>query len=544
MNHVKKILPTYVICFVFSFMLYIFEPITMYLNNPNDLWFDLNMVILPLVLTFLFLFLFLAFFFTIMYFITSIALKKNGFYNFCVLAFFIIFICTYIQGNYLSGWLPALNGDSINWKNSSYLIPKIIMVIMFIIFTIILIISTIKLKFNIVIKYAAYISLAVFLMLNISLISTILTNGISSKKNIMIATNKNLDNASTDKNFFILLLDAVDSVMFEEAMNGDDDFKNTFEDFTYYKDTMSTYAYTRDSVPYILTNTFNKNKSDFRSYSINAYDNSKFLDKLEKMDYERNLYDSELIWDSNKAKKISNLTDANNNLDMLSYIKQQTKYILFKYLPYSLKKYSKINTMEFESANNTPDKFTWWDDEYYLNIQNNDINRVDNKVFSFIHLEGAHVPYLYNKELKITKAGNYHDTLLGNLTIIDTYLNRLKENDVYDNSVIIIMSDHGYSLGNGAFGRQNPILFIKGINEHHKMIKSDLPISYTDLDEAYNELLDDKKSTDLFKNIDKNRERKFIWYEYTKEDHMVEYIQKGKAWDLDTLVKTGKEFNR
>lgn len=544
MNHVKKLLPTYVICFVFSFMLYIYEPITMYLNNPDDLWFNLDMVIVPLLLAFLSLFILLVCFFTIIYFINFLVLKKNKFYKFCVLAFFVIFICTYIQGNYLSSWLPALNGDSINWKSNSYLIPKIITASICIIFTMIVIISTIKLKFEVVIKYVTYASLVVFLMLNVSLISTILTNGISTKENIVVATKKNLDNASTDKNFFILLLDAVDSVMFEEAINSDADFKNTFADFTYYKDTMSTYAYTRDSVPYILTNTFNKNKNDFRSYSTNAYDNSKLFAKLEDMEYERNLYESELIWDSNKANKISNLVDADNKLDMLSYIKQQTKYILFKYLPYSLKKYSMINTMNFELANNTPNQFTWRDDKYYSHIKNNNINTVKNKVFSFVHLEGAHVPYLYNKKLEITNVGNYHDTLLGNLTIIDTYLNRLKENNVYDNSVIIIMSDHGYSLGNGSFGRQNPILFIKGINEHHKMIKSDLPISYTDLYDAYIELLNDNKSTELFKNIDKDRERKFIWYEYTKEDHMVEYVQKGKAWDLDTLVKTGKEFNR
>ena len=30
----------------------------------------------------------------------------------------------------------------------------------------------------------------------------------------------------------------------------------------------------------------------------------------------------------------------------------------------------------------------------------------------------------------------------------------------------------------------------------------------------------------------------------TKEDHMTEYVQKGKVCDKKTLVKTGKEFNR
>ena len=32
--------------------------------------------------------------------------------------------------------------------------------------------------------------------------------------------------------------------------------------------------------------------------------------------------------------------------------------------------------------------------------------------------------------------------------------------------------------------------------------------------------------------------------EYTKEDHMVEYVQTGNAWNKKTMVKTGKEYNR
>ena len=73
---------------------------------------------------------------------------------------------------------------------------------------------------------------------------------------------------------------------------------------------------------------------------------------------------------------------------------------------------------------------------------------------------------------------------------------------------------------------------------------SDRKVSHLDLIEAYKILLDDKKSTELFKNIPDERERSFIWYKYTKENHMVEYKTKGHAWEKDNQVKTGREFNR
>ena len=58
------------------------------------------------------------------------------------------------------------------------------------------------------------------------------------------------------------------------------------------------------------------------------------------------------------------------------------------------------------------------------------------------------------------------------------------------------------------------------------------------------ELLDGKKSTELFLNIDNNRIRRYLWYQWPNEENLVEYEQSGEAWNMDTLVKTGKEFNR
>ena len=114
---------------------------------------------------------------------------------------------------------------------------------------------------------------------------------------------------------------------------------------------------------------------------------------------------------------------------------------------------------------------------------------------------------------------------------------------MYDNSVVIILADHGFNYDYHT-GRQNPILYIKGTNEHHEMRESDIPVSYCDLSDAYIELIKGKSSEEIFKNIDYNRKRRYLLYQYLAEDHMVEYEQNGKAWDEDTLEPTGREFNR
>ena len=103
------------------------------------------------------------------------------------------------------------------------------------------------------------------------------------------------------------------------------------------------------------------------------------------------------------------------------------------------------------------------------------------------------------------------------------------------------MADHGYWASTG---RQNPILYIKGIDEHHEMHTSDIAVSYEDLTNAYMQLLEGEKTESLFKDIDPNRVRRFIDNPFENEDTMIEYEQRGKAWDSSATVETGREFKR
>ncbi|MBR2712902.1 MAG: sulfatase-like hydrolase/transferase [Bacilli bacterium] len=543
----RRLITAYIISFVLVFMLYFYEPITMYLNNVNDFWFNLNIIIWPLIKINLLLFLSLSIIFTVIYFVNKKINDKTLIFDICLVAFFIGFLCSYIQGNFLANNLPPLDGTSIDWFSKEYLSQNIISIVMWILISIITILLTIKFKRERIIKCISYVTIAIFAMLLASFVSVVFTkNDVSKKGNSIIVTSKNIENVSTDKNFFIFVVDATDSVIFEEEMNKNEKYKEMFNDFTYYKDTMSVYPFTRDSIPILLTGVVNENKTDFSTYSTDALNNSKLLNKLYEENYSTNIYETELIWDDKKSTKIDNvmpLHSEKNGSKIVEYVyfKEQTKYILFKYLPFSLKKVSHVEKMDFLRANS--DLFHSDNIENYKALKNQAVNKIDEKYFQFLHIDGAHVPFDLDSNVNRIENGTYNQKVQAMLKIIEVYLDRLKNNDVYDNSVIIIMADHGYSYA-GLIGRQNPILFIKGIDEHHEMISSDIPVSQLDYVDAYLDLLDGKKSTDLFDNIDNNRERRYLLYEYTKEDHMIEYLQKGKAWDEETLVPTGKEFNR
>ncbi len=538
----KKLIPAFLVTFFFCFMVFLYEPILMYATNIDDFWFDLEIMIKPVLIIFIILLCLGCLLFSVLYLINKFFSKDVKGYKIVLLFTFLAFFATYIQGNYLVTHLPSLDGRTIDW--TLFTKDNIITFIMWLVLAAILIISLVKLKLDKTIKYATYISVAVFIMLLVSLTSTLVTTDAFLAKDGINITEENINTISKDKNFLIFLVDAVDSMKFKTIIESNQDYKNMFNDFTYYPDTLSAYPYTRDSIPYILSGQINKNETSFGEYSSNALNNSLLFRKLDEKDYKINLYDDELIWNGNRNFEIKNIVSTkDSNVNLEKFFKQELKYVLFKYLPYNLKKYSRIEHMDFKT---TIEKFKWNDDVVYQTIiENQNLKKESSKQFQFIHTEGAHVPYNFDRNLNKIENGTYGEKVEATIKLMNSYLERLKKNGTYDNSVIILMADHGFDEQYRSIQyRFNPILLIKGINEKHEMLESKIPISYFDLPTAYEELLKDKKSTELFQNIDKNRTREMIWYEYSVENHMVEYETKGSATEVEKYNKTGNVYDR
>ena len=552
-NYFKDMWVSYAIAFVISYMLFIVEPISMYANNVNDFWFDLSILIKPSLLFFFGLFLLISVIYNVIYFINKKALKVFNVIGFTV------FIYMYIQGNYLVGDLPVLDGTPIDWSNytkdmviSGGVICLAILIVAF---------SCIKLKVDRFAKISGYITLAVFAMLSVSLISTLVSTDALKAKNrdfIATATTKNIDKYSKNENFIIFLLDATDQRTFSEVLKKDKEEAKQLKDFTYFPDTMSVHPYTQESLPLILTGEVYENQDDYLKYAVNAYKKSELFNYLYKNNYQVNTYIAEFPFNDQDASKISNIinssADGNLKVNYLEFFKEEVKYDLFRYLPFFLKDKSRIDTLNFNDTKVAPEEYELFDDWHTLYFHEHlkkwgfsEAN--EDKVFKFIHIEGAHVPHKFTKELVRNEKATYFEGVEGVLALMIEYIDFLKENGVYDNSTIIFMADHGYNGGNGIVsyenGRQNPMFLVKAKGEHHdEMGYSDKPISYVDLQDAFKDLIDGKDSTQLFANIPNERVRRHLVYINGLETHMTEYESKGKAWETEKMYKTGKEFNR
>ena len=537
----KEMIPVVVLAFTVSFMFFIYEPITIFAANTEDFWFgfkdmlNANMIYVTATVIAITVI-------GIIVLVINRFTKKKRLLDIFILILSTCFIVAYIQGNYLAGSLPSLDGTVIEWNqyNGQGIISCILVLVVLVVNIIVFIKCKAKYK-----KIIMFVTLAVFIMLCASLVSTLLTNQqMYEPKGEFEVTNKNMNILSTNKNFLILLLDLEDSRTFDKVLKANNK-EYIFQDFTYFPDTISAYPYTRESIPFILSGVWYEAETPFTEYLNKTLNESEFIATLKKEKYDVNIYEQDLAWTDNKALEIDNIEAINSDLDEVEFLKQEIKYIMFKYLPFPLKKYSKIETIDYRNAKREKDNtnIIFDCDNKIIYDTLDDITLQKKNYFQFIHADGGHFPWNMNVNFEIIENGTYEDKIEASIRVTEKYLDRIKASGQYDNSIIIVMADHGNN-GSERVGKQNPILYIKGINEtHDEMQVSDKKVSYVDLNESiYYDLLDGKKSTELLEDIDENRIRRFIWYR--DYDDMYEQTLDGHAWETEKLINTGNRYKR
>lgn len=537
----KELLPAWSVAFAFCFMLFLYEPLVMYATNKDDLRFDLGAFFAPLLGIFLMFFIGSAAVLTGLFFLFKL-IRKPAVFKIITAFVFVIFAATYAQGNFLAGHLPALDGSAIDW--SAYTKDNIITLAVWVVLLALMILALVKCELDSVMKFAALLSAAVFVMLSVSLVSVLVKNDAFRRKDAFISSAAGLNGASTDKNFFVFMVDSQSAAKFSEVISSDG-----FDDFTFYPDTLSTFAYTRDSLPYILSGQMNLNEMEFGDYTKNALNSSLLFEELDARGYDLYLYSNELSWYGDRGFDIKNAVDFKKaSFRFGEFFKQEARYVSFKYLPYIFKKYSDIGNMDFNRAIEMDEMYDWRNDALYRGFNASETETSGAAQFRLIHAEGAHVPLDMDENLNRIENGTYFQKTAATAELIRAFVESLKQAGVYDNSAIIILSDHGYQPASGApenyiLSRFNPVLMIKGFDERHDFAVSDKPVSYLDLPEAYRDLLDGKQTAELFPDAEYPRTRTVIWYEIYKEEHKEEYQTDGKATEWDKFVNTGKVYD-
>ena len=539
----EDMIPALFITLSGCFMLCIYAPLDLYFNNKNEFWFSERILISEQMITFLITILIIILFYYLC------RLVGKGFYSFVLFLTTDIFICSYIQGNFRIANLPPMDGSAVDW--SIYNNENTITLIIWIVITLILLFVYKYVRAKGFRSVAIVVSVFLTMVLTVSLISSYIgSRSIVGNTEFECSKDHEFD-VSDVENFYILILDAVDAHTYQEVAEAHPEYKEWFNDFTFFPNTTCVYPFTSRAIPHILSGFIFENERDFTEFSTDAIDNSPFLKALEENGYQMSIYEPELTYSGYQLDRFANIRTDNFQLNPeyeLVFIKKQIKLALFKYFPYFLKKYVLVDTNIFSLMKGS-NPFTTYNDEFLQDIMDEEnVTHTRKKIFAFYHVQGAHLPFIYDKNVNTIpeEQGSYYQNIEASMTIAGAFLNKLKEAGVYDNSTIIIMADHGYQARNGGImERFNPLFMIKGFQEKHAYNASEAPLSYFDLPEAYNRLLAHQPAVNCFdaKEGDQ-RERRLLYLKWLEEDLIKECIQDGYAADYENIKLTGNEYYR
>lgn len=519
-----------------TYMMFISSVIDIYVTNKDEFWFDIFKLFPPIFLQFIIAEAANLLLLGILLFIS----KKV--YRIVLITEFTLFVILYLHGNIFLGGISSFSGDSGTYIYRRY---KLLSVIIILVLTAGIILLLKKLKYEKTRKTITLVSafmIGVLLLSNIS--ETIIYKGLERKSGFVVTT-KDMWEYSDDENFIIFILDAIGNDNFYNAVQEYNDYSGSdvFRDFTYYSNTAGKYPFTQFALVQILTGRSYVPTESFSDFCRSSFNESRLLNTLYDSGYKMQMYEIlESLYatfeiDDNILGKFSNCIVMNS--DFASHrrlYKTIDRTVLYRYLPYFLKPYVRTDLIDYAHLQDIGADTQVYSDmnlSFYEYEKEAEIVHTDNKVFKLIHIEGGHrslgnSKYILDRNMDMYDGAFTYEAMaeqqLGCCMLVDNYLELLKENGVYDNSTIIVMSDHGARISKeGEYNTLeygcNPILFIKQKNETSDSCRvSSAPVTYDDLEECFMRLLNGYGSDEVFDCKEGDvRSRYYYYYEKTDD---------------------------
>ncbi len=531
------------------FIAVVYGPLELYFTNREDFWFAPN-VILPDVI-----FLFIVAFALCIVLLLLAQKFSQKLYEFFTACYVWGTLVCYIHSNFLSGWLPSMDGTEVDWN--AYPTQRLISAAVCAA-VLVLVIFLAKIKW---LQKAAFWGGSVMTLMLLITITTIGIGSTSTVGSYYTATTEGLQTYSTDQNFVIFVVDSVDGDVFENLVEANPEYQESLRDFTYYRNSLSAYPYTHYAVPQLLTGQWYEGGEDFEQFRSKAVKQAPLFQTLGEQNYKMGIYFTENLVDKNaEPERFFNMKwEAPSIVSHPALWRVILRMSCVKNAPFDFKRlgYSlpdKLNQLKLIDRQQEDSAFTVSDRDFLQNCQTADT--CPEKMFKYIHVEGAHTPLQYGPHLENvadTPQATYENQVAGTIYLIQNYLDMLRKNGTYENTAVIIMSDHGYVDAEKedpalkAQGRQNiqrahSVFLAKGFGESHDYAVSDAALSYDDLQKVYAKLLSGSTGENLVE-ADKNRQRRFL--NYRQEDlasGFEEMLQSGEADDITSFKPTGTVY--
>jgi len=396
---------------------------------------------------------------------------------------------------------------------------------------------------------------------------------------------------SRDRNVVMLVLDAFQADVMQEIVDEQPKYRDMLDGFTYYRNAASGFSKTYPSFAFFLTGQRYRNEQPIQQFLREAFESHSITAQLLKSGWEvhmfpaapRSLHFSERIAsnmllradDRERARQTGKLLDTS----------------LFRSSPHFLKRfwlndYEWRLTLMFESlAGQAEERDTRTSGgqhrhpalQFVEEMRSRSSDRLEAPTFKLYHLMVPHEPFRLREDLEIERLPEGREGFkrhsVAALEVSRRLLDTLARLRIYDNTMILIISDHGggeYDVGIRTSGLPGvapatnlnskpsaqlqsalPLVLIKPFNARGLLKVSDAPVSLGDIPKTLASALGVRfgyQGEDILAlRENERRTRRYLFYEFggwTGDclPQMTEYSVTGHSWYAANWQVTGRIF--
>lgn len=398
---------------------------------------------------------------------------------------------------------------------------------------------------------------------------------------------------SRDRNAILVVLDEVQSDVFQEIVDNDLNYRRVFDGFTYFPDAVAGANYTELAIPALLTGRLYDNSVPKDLFLADAYRKDSVFALLKRSHFRVDMYpwvgwgNETILFDDSIVDNLTRREGTTSESSRMLTEKEAKEIIyladlaLFRSVPHFVKPAIYNNQRWFLMdivSRFVPDEVKMsvsTDNEFETTVfaeQADREMRVDTHgdSFKYYHLKGAHSPLTVRADLTVSgepvpfTRENYVLQLKASLRALDVFFEGLKRLRVWDRTLIIVVADHGSGHTKEMYLRSTvesrpgtrpgvarstrlfakdkargiPLVLVKRIDAAGPMATSDAPVSNLDVPAtvaAELELRERPRGASMFAT-EPRRIRRYGAFEYSENKTnyvgaMTLYAVAGKSWD-------------
>lgn len=433
--------------FVFTFIL--FGPFEIYIQNKQEMPFPFASMAWALLL-------FGAIAFAVL--LGLLLLLRGKIFNYVLSVLFAITVAGYLRGNFWGLHTGTLDGNATNWLDNQFSMLTDLFLWFFILVLVFLVLYISRKV------WARSIQLICGILIGVQLIAFAVLLIQTGPRRLWKAgqgeayvSREGLFEIAPKQNVIVFLLDRMDNQYMDSELELHPEWLEQLGDFTYYHNFTGSYSNTRPAVSYFLTGVQHDYSVPWETYFKHAWNKQThpLLPDIHDAGFQTNVY-TEGAYVFGDAKDVRDFVDnIRSNQRTIHYtelLKRMMEMSIYRYAPAALQPFFQIytgdlgNIVSVEGEASENDIYTLDDVAFWRDYRDQGL-RIDSKAngaFIYYHLNGAHTPYCMDENAEAISEGATLDAqVTGTMRMIFRYMDELREMGLYEDTTIIITTDHG-----------------------------------------------------------------------------------------------------